>query len=181
MPQVPHLPSIAYRDHIPMMKDLDALREGDDAMPVRWQIVSKRKPPEEFYDNRTDPHETRNLIDDAKHKQRIADMRAALERWTADTNDLGLIQPESKMVRERLWPPDGIQPRTSTPIPVLTGGVLTIACDTEGASIGYRKRGEASWSVYTAPVEVDPSAAYEIVAQRIGFKRSPTIELATER
>jgi len=50
--------------------------------------------------------------------------------------------------------------------------VLTIACATDGASIGWRKRGEESWRVYTQPVNVAGDQAYEAVAHRIGFKRS---------
>jgi hypothetical protein len=64
---------------------------------------------------------------------------------------------------------------------VRKGDTLAITCETEGASIGYRQRGEPSWQVYTSPVKIDPTAAYEIVAHRIGYKRSPIVEIATAR
>jgi hypothetical protein len=187
MPQVPHLPSIAYRDRIPMMKDLSRLKEGGSS-PEQWQIVSTHKPPEEFYDSRTDPHQVHNLLadpnPDPELKLRIQDMRNALDRWTRDTRDLGLIQPESKMVRQVLWPPDGDQPVTAAPHPVISAGVLSITCETEGASIGYRKilPGDAgaaagAWKVYTSPVELEPGASYEAIAHRIGHRRSPIVQV----
>jgi N-sulfoglucosamine sulfohydrolase len=186
MPQVPHIPPLTYRDRIPMMKDLKRLKEEGNATPEQWQIVSTHKPAEEFYDSRTDPHETHNLIESPEHKLRIQDMRDALDRWTRETHDLGLIQPESKMVREQLWPPAGKQPFTAAPMPVMQEGVLTITCETEGASIGYRKivpgdaapaGGAGAWKIYTAPVELEPGASYESVAHRIGYRRSPIVQV----
>ena len=181
MPQVPHLPRIAYRENIPMMKDLHRLAASGEATPEQWQVVSKSKPPEEFYDTYSDPHETRNLIDQEKHQLRIRDMRDALDRWTKENGDLGLVQPETKLLREKIYPPNGEQPRTATPMPSVSGGVLTVTCETEGASIGYRHRGEPSWKVYTGPVELDAGEPFEVVAHRIGFRRSPIVEVATKR
>ena len=183
MPEQPHLLKVAYREQIPLMRDIHKLLHAaaEEATPQQWQIVSKEKPREEFYDSQSDPHNVENLIDSPEHQARIKAMRAALTDWMAKTNDLGLIQPESKLVREKLWPPDGEQPRTATPVATMNAGTLAIECETPGASIGYRKRGDASWSVYASPVPIDPSAAYEIVAHRIGFRRSPTVELAKER
>jgi hypothetical protein len=184
MPQVPHLPPLAYRDRLAMMKDLRRLKEHGSATPDQWQIVSTQKPPEEFYDSHADPHQVHNLIDDPAHKLRIQDMRDALDRWTRETHDLGLIQPEAKMVREQLWPPKGEQPFTAAPHPVMSDGVLTITCETEGASIGYRKLakgdgdgGTAAWKVYSAPVEGEPGVSYESVAHRIGYRRSPIVQV----
>ena len=181
MPEVPHLPRTAYRENLTMMRDLHKLKESGEAIPQQWQVVSKEKPKEEFYDSQADPHNVFNLIDAPEHQERIKKMRAALTDWMADIDDMGLILPESKLVREKLWPPDGQQPRTATPYATIRGGTLTIECETPGASIGYRKRGEPSWKVYTAPTEVDPAAAYEIIAHRIGYRPSATVELAQSR
>ena len=181
MPEVPHLPRTHYRENLTMMKDIHALKRQEKLPPEQWQMVSDRKPAEEFYDTAKDPHETNNLIDDPAHATRIAEMRDALDRWQKETKDLGPIKPETKLVHDVLWPPSGEQPRTATPIPTRSGQTLTITCDTEGASIGYRQRGGGAWQVYTGPVQIDPSAAYEIVAHRIGYKRSSIVEIATAR
>lgn len=172
MPDRPHLAESAYRDRVPMMKDIHAMRP-ETATPAQWQMVSKTKPPEEFYDSQSDPHNVTNVIDAPEHAERIKAMRAALEAWTQETGDLGLIHPETKLIREKLWPPDGIQPATSDPKATIAEGMLTITCATEGASIGWRKRGGGErWRVYVEPVKVSGDQTYEAVAHRIGFKRS---------
>ena len=176
MPDKPHLIQSAYRDRIPMMRDIHALRESGKASAEQWQIVSDTKPAEEFYDTQSDPHEVKNVIDLPEHAERIRTMRGALDAWMQQTGDLGLIRPESRMVSEKLWPPSGEQPQTATPRATLNDGLLTIECETQGASIGYRSPGEAAWRVYTVPVAVarEEAAEVEIVAHRIGFKPSGT-------
>jgi arylsulfatase A-like enzyme len=171
MPDRPHLAESAYRDRVPMMKDIHAMRP-ETATPAQWQMVSKTKPSEELYDAQADPHNVVNLIDAPEHQDRIKAMRVALDAWTSENGDLGLIHPESKLVREKLWPPEGKQPATADPKATIADGVLTITCATEGASIGWRKRGDDSWRVYVGPVKVSGDQAYEAVAHRIGFKRS---------
>jgi hypothetical protein len=183
-PELPVLQRTDYREKLLMMKDLHALKNNGQATPQQWQIVSDRKPREEFYDTRSDPHELTNIIDEPAHEDRIGQMRTALDQWMNETGDLGRIQPESKLVREKLWPPAGVQPTTAPPRATSASSparkpTLTIACETEGASIGYRRKGDKSWAVYTKAVEIDTKAVeidgsvpYEVVAHRIGFKPS---------
>jgi arylsulfatase A-like enzyme len=181
MPEVPHLPRVFFREKQEIMRDINALKSNGQATPQQWQMVSKVKPREEFYDSASDPHNVTNLIADPEHAARIKTMRTALAEWMAECDDLGVIQPESKMVKTRLWPPDGVQPRTAAPVVAMTNGLLRIECDTPGASIGYRRRGDEQWKIYVSPVQVDPSAGYEVVAHRIGFKRSAAVEISTSR
>jgi len=80
-------------------------------------------------------------------------------------------------VNEKLWPPDGVQPTTAAPAATISPAqegkaTLTATCETEGASIGFRRKGERAWAVYVEPVLVEADAEYELVAHRIGFKRS---------
>jgi arylsulfatase A-like enzyme len=177
MPEKPQLAQSAYRDRVPMMKDIHAMT-ADTATPAQWQMVSKSKPREEFYDSQADPHNVTNLIDAPAHAERINAMRAALDAWMKETGDLAHIRPESRLVREKLWPPDGNQPTTAAPRPAINDGALTITCATDGASIGWRRRGERAWRVYVEPVKVD-DGLFEAVAHRIGFKPSEVV--ATER
>jgi arylsulfatase A-like enzyme len=180
MPEKAYFAPVAYRDRIPMMKDLYALKAGGKAAPEQWQVVADHKPAEEFYDAKTDPHMVHNLIDAKEHAGRIDRMRQAMDDWLEETGDLGLIKPEKRMVKEKLWPPDGKQPQTATPQATLSTKdghpTLALTCETPGASIGYRKKGEPAWRVYTTPVEIDPTSQYEVVAHRIGFKRSPIVK-----
>lgn len=178
MPDLPHLPRVAYREKQPLMRDLNALKASGQATPQQWQIVSKEKPREEFYDSQSDPHNVTNLIDSPEHAERIKTMRAAVEVWMKETKDLGLVRPEARMVREKLWAPHAEQPVTATPRAIVKDNVLTVECETEGASIGYRRKGDEAWQVYTQPVRLEEAQAYEIVAHRIGFIPSDTVQAA---
>jgi arylsulfatase A-like enzyme len=178
MPDRPYLMPSAYRESLPMMADLHALaREPGKASPEQWQITAKQKPTEEFYDCKEDPHNVRNVIDDARHRERVEKMRAALDRWEEETGDLGRVQPEARMVREKLWPPDGRQPATELPTGGVAGGTLTLKCETEGACIGWRRKGEAAWRAYDGPVRVDAGdqSSIETMAHRIGYKPSGVV------
>lgn len=179
MPENPYIMPSDYRDQIPMMRDIHALMDDPSkATPDQWQIVAKSKPAEEFYDCQTDPHNVHNVIADPQHQERIREMRAALDQWLKDNGDLGAIHPESKLVREKLWPPDGKQPTTDRPTGDLKEGMLTLACPTEGACIGWRRKGESSWHPYDNPVKVaDAKGPIELVAHRIGYKPSPVVTL----
>jgi arylsulfatase A-like enzyme len=173
MPELPHLPKVAYRESQPLMKDLHHLRDSDGgATPQQWQMVSTSKPREEFYDSQSDPHNVINLIDAPEHQNRIKAMRAAVEQWMKETADLGLVQPEEKMVKERIYPPDGVQPTTAAPQVKWQGSQATLTCETDGASIGYRRGSDGPWSVYVKPVDVARGETIEVVAHRIGYKRS---------
>jgi arylsulfatase A-like enzyme len=180
--EVPHLPPVAYRDTLVMMNDLRELKSSGEATPAQWQTVSDSKPPEEFYDTEQDPHEVKNLIDDPQHADRIKAMREALQRWMDETGDMGQIQPESKLVKEKIYPPDGVQPTTAKPeasFSAADGGnlLMTLQCATEGASIGYRKKGEKVWSLYVKPVAVEAGEPQQLIAHRIGFKPSEIVRM----
>ena len=174
---LPHLIANAYRERLPMMADLVALRESGEAPNApnapnapgaRWQCASRERPAEELYDSENDPWETRNLIDDPEHTATARRLHAALERWMADTGDLGLVLPERRMVEEHLWP-GGVQPRTLAPSLTREDGRIVLSCGTPGASLGYRWSEEEPWSVYTGPFELGaPVSVLHIFAHRIG-------------
>src|SRR5690606_31128033 len=48
-------------------------------------------PAEEFYDTREDRYEMHNLIDDAAHAERIANMRSQLKEWMRSQQDPGFV------------------------------------------------------------------------------------------
>ena len=63
--------------------------------PSLW--FRPRKPLEELYDVRTDPHQLRDLAADPKYRAVLEKMRAEHLRWAAETHDLGLL-PEFDML-----------------------------------------------------------------------------------
>ena len=62
---------------------------------------------------------------------------------------------------------------------------LAIHCETEGASIGFRRIPAAPeeteeaklrpWTLYVEPVKLEAGAVIELVAHRLGFKPSPSV------
>ncbi|MEM1450164.1 MAG: sulfatase [Planctomycetota bacterium] len=193
MPEVPHLIANAYRERIPMTHDLYALRDGgarsDARTPAQWQVASIRRPRVEWYDAANDPWEVVDLV----HADMEAPAREAFERLdralesdhgSADV-DLGLLDDEAAMVRERLWGSDEGQPTTANPecsveLDLGTGRTtLHVTCATEGASIGLRDGPDAPWRVYDpARLEVPGDAeVLEVRAHRIGHLPSEVVRV----
>lgn len=180
----PYLIANAYRERIPMTADLYSLRETGAQNPQQWQMAATHRPMEEFYDTKNDPWETNNLASDPKFAPKMHEMRQVLQEWVDDTGDLGLILPESKMVKENLWPPAGMQPETARPevheeIFHQDGRMFfrfEITCATEGASVAYRlgtsRKNMGAWQVYSGgAIETPGNVRFlEVNAHRIGFK-----------
>jgi len=179
----PYLIANAYRERIPMTQDLYALRGRDDVPAAQWQMAATERPQEELYDSQSDPWETNNLAESPEHAKRIARMRAELQSWLKATGDLGFVLPETKLVREHIWPPEGKQPKTpEAKVTQIAGTVMsqvTLACDEPGASIGYRflpaAKG-APWQVYKKPFVAKGKQQLQVRTHRIGW-RPATVKL----
>lgn len=187
MPEIPYLIRNAYRERLPMTADLYRLEGAAPQRPEQWQLAAGRRPAEEFYDSQSDPWEVENLIEAPEHRDRIARLREHLDAWLAATGDLGFMLPETRLVREKIWPPDGKQP--TTPAAEITDQavergdsmafVVTLACTAPGASIGYRlsteRRYAGPWKVYTGPFEVPADRRFiEVQTHRIGHEPTTT-------
>lgn len=171
---VPYLLPNAYRERLKMTADLYALRESGVQRPEQWQMATMTRPMEEFYDSNTDPWEVKNLAGDPEHLARMTELRAALSTWIEDTGDLGFVLPESKLVREHIWPPEGRQPATAVPVVTLqvsdSSTLIKVRCETPGASIGVRFEAKGTWRIYSGPMELPPAAnKVEVMAHRIGY------------
>lgn len=176
---LPYLIPNAYRERLLMTADLYALRDADpaDVTPAQWQMAAKVRPFEELYDSANDPWEVQNLAGEKAHRDQLVRLRAALDGWIEATGDLGFVLPESRLVRENIWPPDGAQPTTPAAEAVTDGGRVTLRCSDPGASVGYRERAVAGenrgpWTVYTGPFEVAVGTKLELLTHRIGHKRT---------
>jgi hypothetical protein len=87
---------------------------------------------------------------------------------------------EGELIKQ-LWKGNNAQPVTSEPIITNNNGKVTVSCDTEGASIGFKvvKSGEKapkSWDVYQNPIELLKGEKILAKAHRIGFKSSQTVQ-----
>jgi arylsulfatase A-like enzyme len=186
-PDEPYIKPLSYRDRQAIMQELNRAIEQGTLTEEQWQFSARSKPLEEFYDTHADPFEINNLASDPRYFKNMSQMRMALNAWIAKCND-PLDMPEGKLFRTRVYPPDGQQPTTAAPTvrldPAAKGKIkLTIACATEGASIGFRLKGSNEtkpgrkesrdpWMIYKGPMEVEARGVIEAVAHRIGFKQS---------
>lgn len=90
-PWKPYAQNVAYMNEMPTMQELRRLAaagtlKGDEAV-----FMAPTKPVEELYDTLADPHEVHNLAASPQHQEVLRRMRAAQERWSAETGDVGLI------------------------------------------------------------------------------------------
>jgi arylsulfatase A-like enzyme len=91
----PHLQPCLYKDEKAIIKRLRELHTAGklDALTTKLLFAEKR-PAEELYDLRVDPHELNNLATDPRYQARLAAMRMRMAHWQETTKDQGL-KPES--------------------------------------------------------------------------------------
>jgi uncharacterized sulfatase len=88
-PELPYTQPIAYNEQNPTMQVWRRLFNEGKLVGAPALFWAKTKPKEELYDTLTDPDEVKNLANDPKHAKRLAEMRAALDKWIVETKDLG--------------------------------------------------------------------------------------------
>lgn len=176
-PERPFVQYLPYRDQMELMQELHRHHEEGLLRGPQQLWFRQTKPVEELYDTVNDPHEINNLADDPAYLEKLEELREALRTWQDETRDLALI-PEPELIK-KLWPPNGIQPRTA-PVSIDYPGThfqeavsVSLSTPTEGASIGYRINEDPVWYVYTGPIRLTDTATLRVQAHRIGFKPSP--------
>jgi len=184
-PDRPYVQPLPFRDVMPMMQELLRLnREGLLFGPTALWFRETR-PTEELYDTEADPDEVNNLAGDPAYEQELLRLRGELDRWLLASEDMGVRMTEEEMVAG-MWPGD-VQPLTAKPVisgQTRAGGMfhVDISCLTEGASTGYRLKGQgdnaySSWRIYTGPFTVREGFTIRAQAIRYGYKPSLFAEL----
>ncbi|MCA9082738.1 MAG: sulfatase [Planctomycetaceae bacterium] len=84
----------SYKDPWPVTIRLREMMEHGQMNDVQQIFFSDRKPAEELYDLRNDPHEIHNLADDPALADQLERHRELLQTWITQTGDKGQ-QPES--------------------------------------------------------------------------------------
>ncbi len=167
-PEVPYAQEIPYMERSPILQDWRRLNGEGKLADAQRLWFTHPKPAEELYDTEADPFEIHNLAGKPEFAEAQARMRAALEQWMKDVNDLGVV-PESELIER--FRPGHKQPVTATPkIEHAGDDTITITCATPGASIGYRVAPGQRWMVYDGPFKAE--GAVHAKAIRIGFKES---------
>jgi len=85
------------------MKEIRRVHAEGKLPPAARLFMAERKPVEELYDLKNDPHEVNNLADNPKYADRLERMRQVHLQWVRQTKDLGLM-PEPELVdREKKY------------------------------------------------------------------------------
>jgi N-sulfoglucosamine sulfohydrolase len=177
-PDLPYAQHIAYMDEMPTMKEWRRLAAAGELEGPPAIFFQPKKPVEELYDTQTDLFEVNNLAGDEKYAGVLARLRAAHEKWRADTGDVGLI-PEAELNEQRR--PGGKWSVTAEPKIDVGNGKATLSCPTEGASIAYRvgkqlSSGEAGhWNLYSQPVSISAGETIQCKACRLGYRDSQIV------
>lgn len=168
---LPTLYPLAARDILPTMWDLYAARDAGKLTPVQAQYFKEPLPEEELYDSVTDPDDVKNLAADPAYHDTLVRLRDQLVAFNERVGDMSVI-PEAEMINQ-MWP-GGVQPETAAPDVALVDGKLVMSDKTEGASIGWRVKGDAKnhWRIYAGPVDAQGYDAVEAKAIRYGYKES---------
>ena len=192
-----YYPNASYTDWIPYLNQHPIMQEWwrlhlAGALDENQSLMfAERRPAEELYDTRADPHELRNLAALPEFAPELQRLRRALDEWRREIGDLGDIS-ETEMVRR--WYPDGKQPRTAAPLMIAyeadatglaplatdtafsTPPLIQLHCATQGASIAWRFDTDVPdrWRLYTRPIFL-PEGAVTLHAKaiRIGYAESP--------
>jgi hypothetical protein len=173
MPERPYVQFLPYRDQMPLMQEILQMRENGTGNEIQRLWLADRKPLEELYDLKRDPHEINNLATDPRMKEVKDRLSSALDRWIEQTGD-PLTLPETELIKQ-LWPPDGVQPATEPVRFQEENGLLILESATNGASIAYQANdaiGGKHWELYTGPIPAPEIDKIKAVAIRIGYRES---------
>ena len=100
-PELPYAQHILYMNEMPTMKVWRGLAAEGKLTGPQALFFRPTKPREELYDTEKDPHEIDNLADAPAHRDKLKELRAALDRWVEETNDLGAV-PERELIKRGL-------------------------------------------------------------------------------
>ena len=177
-PEKPYIMDIEYRMQMDLMQEMIRAHEAGELNEVQELWFAQSKPEEELYDLFNDPYELNNLATNPEYVDKLKELRIELANWQEEYGDMGFI-PEKEMIRQ-MWNGMDSPPVTMRPVIDKQQDQISLSCGTMGASIGYKviRNDEipAAWSVYSGPFSVNEHDKLLVLAQRIGYQPSDTIE-----
>ena len=182
-PDAPFYLPLNYREQIPTMQELLRLRDEGQLDDIQMQWFRARKPVEELFDCRRDPHELENIANSPAYKEKLQALRNEMDQWLEAIGDQPNF-PEQELITQ-LWGGRTTQPVTAQPVIEMANKKIKITCASQGASIGYRvikKDGDLpkGWTIYTEPIDIPNDSKILVQAHRIGYKVSNIEEVETD-
>lgn len=88
MPERPYTQKNNYKERqYPVLALMKELHTQGKLTPEQELFMAPRKPEEEFYDLKNDPHELHNLAGDPSQQKRIKNLRKVLAAWMKECDD----------------------------------------------------------------------------------------------
>ena len=172
MPELPLIYRNKYREQVSMNKKIIQMDKDDELIGDSKYIFMKSKQDEELYDLKFDPYEVNNIANNPDYKDKLIELRNALNSWQYEIDDKGFIN-ESKLINE-FWP-NMTQPVTKPVEITVSDNVISLKCETMGASIGYQigaQIGSQNWKLYNKPFNLLYNQKLATRAIKIGYKAS---------
>ena len=172
MPELPLIYRNKYREQVSMNKKIIQMSNDDELIGDPKYIFMKTKQNEELYDLKNDPYEVNNIVNNTDYKDKLIELRGALISWQEEIDDKGFVN-ESELIQE-FWP-NMIQPITKPVEILVSNNIISLKCDTSGASIGYQtgsQIGSQNWNLYNKPFNILPNQKLATRAIKIGYKAS---------
>lgn len=170
MQEKPFYQNIKYRIQNPIMAELLALKEAGKLNEKQMHWFKKSKPDEELYDYKNDPDEINNLAENPAYVNKLNELRTAHLAWMKKYKDYAET-PEMEMVKT-WWNGNETAPKTDATMINIKNNSAVLANKTKGASIGYRKSSNNSWTIYDKPFQIKKGDSLYVAAQRIGYLKS---------
>ena len=172
MPELPLIYRNKYREQISMNKKIIQMDRDDELIGDSKYIFMKSKQDEELYDLKFDPYEVDNIVNNPDYIDKLIELRNALNTWQYEIDDKGFTN-ESELINE-FWP-NMIQPITKPVEITVSDNVVSLKCETKGASIGYQigaQIGSQNWKLYNKPFDLSSNQKLATRAIKIGYKAS---------
>ena len=172
MPELPLIYRNKYREQVSMNKKIIQMSNDNELIGDSKYIFMKTKQEEELYDLKYDPYEVNNIANNPDYKDKLIELRDALKSWQNEIDDKGFTN-ESELINE-FWP-NMIQPLTKPVEITVLDNIISLKCDTSGASIGYQtgsQIGSQNWNLYNKPFNILPNQKIATRAIKIGYKAS---------
>ena len=102
-PERPYTQFNAYKETVyPAYRLMFRLHNEGKLDPISSQFFAARKPVEELFDVKNDPHNINNLATDPAYASIVKDMRQRLNMWQEKTNDMGRV-PEDPAIAKAIY------------------------------------------------------------------------------
>ncbi len=164
--------ALAFRDNIPMMREMRALfEEGSlNSAQRRWFEAPGEL---RLFNTQSDPHELNNLADNPEYQRVLNELNSELDLWLDRVGDWSDDSEQDMIAR---FQPNGKQQVTPVPTVRIGSGRVIIQSRERHASLGYQLN-EGDWQLYSGPIPAKSGDLVTAKAVRYGWVESEPISV----